>query len=96
MHSCHITILSQNVYFATSNNLRKYLSVAGVSSYFYQKFDYPKIGKKHQFWLFWGQILISDAITKPFITFGPDIAAYLKQIGIQMKEKITCKTASGF
>ena len=34
----------------------------------------------------------------PFIIFGPDIFAYLKNIGVQIKEKITgtCKTAIGF
>ena len=34
---------------------------------------------------------ISDAITIPFITFGSDSFAHLKHIGIQIKEKITCK-----
>ena len=39
---------------------------------------------------------ISNAKTNPFITFGPDSFAYLKHISVQIKEKITCKTASGF
>ena len=32
----------------------------------------------------------------PFNTFGPDVFTYLKQIGVQVKENITGKTASGF
>ena len=39
---------------------------------------------------------ISDAKMSPFITFGPYIFAYLKHIGVQRKEKLCCKTASGF
>ena len=41
-------------------------------------------------------IHLSDAKTDPFITLGPDISAYLKNIGIQIKEKKTGKTAIGF
>ena len=32
----------------------------------------------------------------PFNTFGLDVYTYLKHIGVQIKEKITGKTASGF
>ena len=32
----------------------------------------------------------------PFNTFGPDILTYLKHIGVQIKEKITGKTARVF
>ena len=39
---------------------------------------------------------ISDAKMNPFITFWPDIFAYLKHICVRIREKITCKTASGF
>ena len=31
-----------------------------------------------------------------FITFGPDIFAYVKNIGVLRKEKITGRTAIGF
>ena len=31
----------------------------------------------------------------PFNTFGLDVFTYLKHIGVQIKEKITGKTASG-
>ena len=81
MHSCHRTILLKKVYFSTSNNLRKFrkfLSVAGASSYFFQMFDYPKIGKNVNVG---SDTHISDAKMNPFTTFGPDIFAYLKQIG---------------
>ena len=39
---------------------------------------------------------ISDAKMNPFNTFGLDVFIYLKHIGVQIKENITCKTASGF
>ena len=39
---------------------------------------------------------ISDAKMNPFNTFGLDVFTYLKHIGVQVKEKITVKTASGF
>ena len=39
---------------------------------------------------------ISDAKMNPFITFGPDIFAYLKHISVQIKENITRTTVSGF
>ena len=54
MHSRHITILLQNVYFTTSNNLTKYLSVANVSSYSTRSLNIQKsgkVGKKRQFWV---------------------------------------------
>ena len=97
MHSCHITILSRNVYCTTSNNWRKHLSVACVSSYSTKSFDYPKIGQKTSILVILGSDThISDAKTNPFITFGPDIFTYLKHKGVQIKEKIICETASGF
>ena len=87
MHSCHITILSQNVYFATSNNLRKYLSVAGVSSYFTRSLIVRKKKNPSILVILGSDTHISDAITNLFITFGPDILAYLKHIYIQIREK---------
>ena len=39
---------------------------------------------------------ISDAKMNPFNTFGLDVFTYLKHKGVQIKEKITGKTASGF
>ena len=39
---------------------------------------------------------ISDAKMNPFNTFGLDVFTYLKHIGVQIKEKITGKTPSGF
>ena len=39
---------------------------------------------------------ISEAKMNPFNTFGLDVFTYLKHIGVQLKEKITGKTASGF
>ena len=39
---------------------------------------------------------ISDAKMNPFNTFGLDVFTYLKHIGVQLKEKITGKAASGF
>ena len=39
---------------------------------------------------------ISDAKMNPFNTFGLDVFTYLKHIGVQIKEKITGKTTSGF
>ena len=65
---------------------------------FYQKFDYLIIDKKKMSILV---ILgldthISDAKTKPFFVFGPVSFAYLKHVGVQIKGKLTCNTASGF
>ena len=39
---------------------------------------------------------ISDAKMNPFNTFELDVFTYLKHKGVQIKEKITGKTASGF
>ena len=54
MHSCDTTILLENVYFTTSNNLTKCLCVASVSSYSTSSLNVrklAKVGKKHQFWV---------------------------------------------
>ena len=93
------------MYFTTSNNLRKYLSVAGVSSYSTRSLIIRKKAKKAKkkqkkntsiLVIFGSDTHILDAKTNPFITFGSDILAYLKHIGVQIKEKKTCKTASCF
>ena len=39
---------------------------------------------------------ISGAKMNPFNTFGLNVFTYLKHIGVQINEKITGKTASGF
>ena len=97
MHSCHRTILSQNVYFTSTNDLRKYLSVADVSSYSTRSLIIQKLTKKMSILaIFWSDTHISDAKMNPSVTFWPDIIAYLKHIGVQTREKKTCKTASGF
>ena len=67
--------------------------MAGVSSYFAISFNIRKLARNINFW---SDIHISDANMDPFITFGQDIFAYLKNIGVQIKEKITGKTAIGF
>ena len=54
MHSCDTTILLENVYFTTSNNLTKYLCVASVSSYFTSSLNVRKLAKndkKRQVWV---------------------------------------------
>ena len=93
MHSFHTTILLQIVYLTTNNNLTKYLSVAGVSSYFTISLNIQKSAKNIKFE---SEIHTSDAKMDPFITFGPDFLAYLKNIGVLIKEKITGRTAIGF
>ena len=45
---------------------------------------------------FWLHTHISDAKMNSFNTFGLDVFTYLKHIGVQIKEKITGKAASGF
>ena len=45
---------------------------------------------------FGSDTLISDAKMNPFNNFGLYVFTYLKRIGVQIKEKITGKTASGF
>ena len=93
MHSCHTTILLQIIYLTTNNNLTKYLSVAGVSSYFGISLNIRKLAKNINCG---SDTHISDAKMDPFITFGQDIFAYLKNIGIQIEEKVNGKTATGF
>ena len=93
MHLCHTTILLQNVYLTTSNNLTNYLSVAHVSSYFTRRLNIRKLAKNVKFG---SDTHISDAKTNPSITFGPYIFAYLKHLGVHIKEIIICKTASVF
>ena len=51
MHSCHTTILLQIVHLTSNNNLTKYLSVAGVSSYLIVSLNIQKSAKKHQIWV---------------------------------------------
>ena len=84
MHSCHMTILLQIVYLTTNNNLTKYISVADVSSYLAISLNIRKLAKNINFG---SDTHISDAKMDPFITFGQDIFAYLKNIGVQIKEK---------
>ena len=93
MHSCHTTILLQIVYLTTNNNLTKYLSVADVSSYLVVGLNIRKLAKTINFG---SDTHISDAKMDPFITFGKDIFAYLKNICVQIKEKRTGKTAIVF
>ena len=64
---------------------------------FYQQFENPKKSKKVAKNINFGSDThISDAKMNPFSTFGLDVFTYLKHIGVQIKEKITGKTASGF
>ena len=84
MHSCHMTILLQIVYLTNNNNLTKYLSVADMSSYFAKNLNIRKLAKNINFR---SCTHISDVKMDPFITFGQDIFAYLKNIGVQIKEK---------
>ena len=93
MHSFHTTIPLQIVYLNTNNNLTKYLSVEGVSSYFTIRLNIQKLAKNIKFG---SDIHTSDAKMDPFINFGPDIFAYLKNIGVPIKEKITDTIAIGF
>ena len=93
MHSCHTTILLQIVYLTTNNNLTKYLSVADVSSYFAIILNIRKLAKIINFG---SGTHISDAKIDPFITFGQDMFPYMKNIGVQIKEKIIGKTAVAF
>ena len=86
----------QNIHFTTCNNLTKYLSFCGALDFiFYQKFEYPKLDKQRKFCVRHPYIGYQKK-PNPFITFGQDILAYLKHIGVQIKEKITGKTASVF
>ena len=73
--------------------MTKYLSVAGMSSNFTISLNIQKSAKNIKFG---SDIHISDAKMDPFITFWPDIFAYLKNIGVLNKEKITGRTAIGF
>ena len=84
MHSCHITILLQDVFLTTSNNLTNYLSVAYVSSYSTRRLNIRNLAKHINFGL---DIHISDAKMNLIISFRPDIFAYLKHIGVHIKEK---------
>ena len=62
---------------------------------FYQKFDYLIKGKKMSILVILGlDTHILDAKTNPLIVCGPDIFAYLKHIGVKIKEKnnlLDCK-----
>ena len=58
--------------------------MARLSSNSNKKFEYPNIDKKVNFG---PDTHILDAKMKPKITFGPDIFAYLKHIGMQIKEE---------
>ena len=71
MHSCHTTILLQNVYFTTSNNFITNSSVTRVSVY-----RTRRMGKNVNF----GQTPIHRMLKRT--SFGSDIFAYLKHIGI--------------
>ena len=84
MHSCLITSLLQNGFITTSNNLTNYLSVAHVSLYSTRRLNIRKLAKSINFG---SDAHIADAKTNPFVTFGPDIFAYLKHIGVLIKEK---------
>ena len=55
MHSCDTTILLENVYFTTSNNLTKYLCVASVSSVSTSSLNVQKLAKSWQKTLILGQ-----------------------------------------
>ena len=97
MHSCDITILLDKLYFTTSNNLTKNLSVASVSSFSISSLKILKKAKKFGKNVNFGSDThIWDAKMSPFNTFGLDVFTYLKHIGVQIKEKITGKTASVF
>ena len=96
MHSCDTTIFLENAYFTTSNFLTKYLCVASMSSYSTSSLNIRKLAKFGKKINFGSDIYISDVIMNPFNTFGPDIFTYLKHIGVQIKEKINGKIASGF
>ena len=96
MHSCDITILLEKLYFTTSNNLAKHLCVASVCSYSTSSLKIRKRQTNGKNVNFGSDTHISDAKMSPFNTFGLDVFTYLKHIGVQIKEKITGKTASGF
>ena len=96
MHSYDITILLEKLYFTTSNNFAKNLCVASVSSYSTSSL---KIRKKAKMAKNVNLRVIYPYLgcqNEPFNTFGMDVFTYLKHIGVQIKEKITGKTASGF
>ena len=96
MHSCHTTILLQNVYLTTSNNLTKYLSVAGVSSYSTRSLNIQK-KKPAKNVNFGSYTHIPDAkMDPPSLLLGRICFAFLKHIGVQIKENITGKTAIDF
>ena len=60
--------------------------MAGVSSNSTRSLNIKKTAKNGNFG---SDTHLPDAKMDPFITFGPDIFAYLKHIGVQIKENIT-------
>ena len=97
MHLCDITILLEKLLFTTSNNLTKNLCVVSVTSYSTSSLKIRKRQKKRAKNVSFGSDThISVANMNTFNTFRLDVFTYLKHIGVQIKEKITVKTASGF
>ena len=86
MHTCHRTILSQIVCILPPVINCENIFPWQARLLIFQMFDYPKIGKNVNFG---SDTHISYAKMNRFITFGPDIFAYLKKIGVQIKEKNT-------
>ena len=76
--------------------MTKNLCVASVSSYSTSSLKILKTAKNGKNVNFGSDTHILDAKMNPFNTFGLDVFTYLKRIGVQIKEKITGKTASGF